>query len=114
MRGQGRCASANCDKQRFSGSADIPVHWQGTVAYRAGEMVIPDDVEPVAGQAAPEDDLIGEIARAAGPGVAAVGRSGEDRCMTRHQLDPSPLTRAHVFSRDLPPVLTVDPGDTIV
>jgi acetamidase/formamidase len=34
--------------------------------------------------------------------------------MTRHQLDPSPSTTADVFSRDLPPVLTVDPGDTIV
>ena len=34
--------------------------------------------------------------------------------MTRHQLEPSPSTTAHVFCRDLPPVLTVDPGDTIV
>ena len=34
--------------------------------------------------------------------------------MTRHQLDPSPSTTAHVFCRDLPPVLTVDPGDTIM
>jgi acetamidase/formamidase len=34
--------------------------------------------------------------------------------MTRHRLDPSPSTTADVFSRDLPPVLTVDPGDTIV
>jgi acetamidase/formamidase len=34
--------------------------------------------------------------------------------MTRWQLDPSPSTTADVFSRDLPPVLTVDPGDTIV
>jgi acyl-CoA synthetase (AMP-forming)/AMP-acid ligase II len=34
--------------------------------------------------------------------------------MTRHQLDPSPSTTACVFSRDLPPVLTVDPGDTVV
>src|SRR6266480_1082173 len=34
--------------------------------------------------------------------------------MTRHQLDPSPATTVNVFSRDLPPVLTVDPGDTIV
>jgi acetamidase/formamidase len=34
--------------------------------------------------------------------------------MTRHQLDPSPSTTADVFSRDLPPALTVDPGDTIV
>ena len=34
--------------------------------------------------------------------------------MTPHQLDPSPSTTADVFSRDLPPVLTVDPGDTIV
>jgi acetamidase/formamidase len=28
--------------------------------------------------------------------------------MPRHQLDPSPSTTADVFSRDLPPVLTVD------
>jgi len=34
--------------------------------------------------------------------------------MTRHQLDPAPSTTTDVFSRDLPPVLTVDPGDTIV
>jgi acetamidase/formamidase len=34
--------------------------------------------------------------------------------MSRHQLDPSPSTTVDVFSRDLPPVLTVDPGDTIV
>ena len=34
--------------------------------------------------------------------------------MTRHQLDPSPSTTVEVFSRDLPPALTVDPGDTIV
>ena len=34
--------------------------------------------------------------------------------MTRHQLDPSPSTTVDVFCRDLPPVLTVDPGDTIV
>jgi acetamidase/formamidase len=37
-----------------------------------------------------------------------------DRGMTCHQLDPSPSTTADVFSRDLPPVLTVDPRDTIV
>jgi acetamidase/formamidase len=46
-------------------------------------------------------------------GIVAVERSGEDRCMTRHQLDPSPSTTVHVFSRDLPPALTVDPGDTV-
>jgi acetamidase/formamidase len=34
--------------------------------------------------------------------------------MTGHRLDPSPSTTADVFCRDLPPVLTVDPGDTIV
>jgi acetamidase/formamidase len=34
--------------------------------------------------------------------------------MTRHQLDPSPSTTVDVFSRDLQPALTVDPGDTIV
>jgi acetamidase/formamidase len=34
--------------------------------------------------------------------------------MARHQLSPSPSTTVSVFSRDLPPVLTVDPGDTVV
>lgn len=34
--------------------------------------------------------------------------------MTLHRLDPSPSTTADVFSRDLPPVLTVDPGDTVL
>ena len=34
--------------------------------------------------------------------------------MTRHRLDPSPSTTVDVFSRDLPPVLTVDSGDAIV
>lgn len=34
--------------------------------------------------------------------------------MTGHRLDPSPSTTARAFSRDLPPVLTVDPGDTIL
>jgi acetamidase/formamidase len=34
--------------------------------------------------------------------------------MTEHQLEPAPETTADVFSRDRPPVLTVDPGDTIV
>ena len=34
--------------------------------------------------------------------------------MTRHQLDLSPSTTVDVFCRDLPPVLTVDPGDTVV
>ena len=34
--------------------------------------------------------------------------------MTGHQLDPSPSTTVDVFSRDLPPVLTVDPGDTVL
>jgi acetamidase/formamidase len=34
--------------------------------------------------------------------------------MARHQLDPAPSTTAQVFSRDLPPVLTVDPGDTVL
>jgi acetamidase/formamidase len=34
--------------------------------------------------------------------------------MTRHRLDPSPSTTVDVFSRDLPPVLTVDPGDAIM
>lgn len=34
--------------------------------------------------------------------------------MTHHQLDPSPQTTAEVFCRDLPAVLTVDPGDTVL
>ncbi|HEX5403943.1 MAG TPA: acetamidase/formamidase family protein [Pseudonocardiaceae bacterium] len=34
--------------------------------------------------------------------------------MAEHRLDPSPDTVTDVFSRDLPPVLTVDPGDTLV
>jgi acetamidase/formamidase len=34
--------------------------------------------------------------------------------MTRHQLDPSLSTTVDVFSRDLRPALTVDPGDMIV
>src|SRR6185312_15228851 len=46
--------------------------------------------------------------------IVALGQGGEDRCMTGHQLDPSPSTTVDVFSRDLPPVLTVDTGDTIV
>ncbi|HET9116893.1 MAG TPA: hypothetical protein VFN75_02260 [Pseudonocardiaceae bacterium] len=44
----------------------------------------------------------------------ALEQSGEGCCMTRHQLAPSPSTTVDVFSRDLPPVLTVGPGDTIV
>ncbi|MEV4759282.1 acetamidase/formamidase family protein [Micromonospora sp. NPDC049559] len=34
--------------------------------------------------------------------------------MARHRLDPAPGGVTDVFSRDLPPVLTVDPGDTVV
>jgi acetamidase/formamidase len=34
--------------------------------------------------------------------------------VTQHRLDPSPTTVTDVFSRDLPPVLEVDPGDSIV
>jgi len=34
--------------------------------------------------------------------------------MTEHQLEPTPSTTADAFSRDIPPVLTVDPGDTVV
>ncbi|SFI68973.1 Acetamidase/formamidase [Amycolatopsis sacchari] len=33
---------------------------------------------------------------------------------TTHRLDPTPTTTIDVFSRDTPPVLTVDPGDTVV
>ncbi len=34
--------------------------------------------------------------------------------MSKHRLDPGPATTAEVFDRDLHPVLTVDPGDTVV
>jgi acetamidase/formamidase len=34
--------------------------------------------------------------------------------MAEHRLDPTPETVTDVFSPDLPPVLTVDPGDTLV
>jgi len=34
--------------------------------------------------------------------------------MTGHRLDPTPATTAQVFSRELPPVLTVEPGDTVL
>jgi acetamidase/formamidase len=34
--------------------------------------------------------------------------------MSRHQLEPTPTTTTDVFSRDLQPVLTVDPGDTVL
>ena len=34
--------------------------------------------------------------------------------MALHRLDPAPDTVTDVFSRDLPPVLTIDPGDTVV
>lgn len=34
--------------------------------------------------------------------------------MTRHHLEPSPSTTVDVFCRDLPPVLTVEPGDTVL
>ncbi len=34
--------------------------------------------------------------------------------MTEHRLDPTPDTVVDVFDRDTPPVLTVDPGDTVV
>lgn len=34
--------------------------------------------------------------------------------MAEHRLDPTPATATDVFSPDLPPVLTVDPGDTLV
>jgi acetamidase/formamidase len=34
--------------------------------------------------------------------------------MTTHRLDPAPQTTADVFCRDHTPVLTVDPGDTVV
>jgi len=33
--------------------------------------------------------------------------------MSLHRLEPSPSTTTDVFSRDLAPVLTVDPGDTV-
>ena len=34
--------------------------------------------------------------------------------MTTYRLDPTPDTVVDVFSRDIPPVLTVDPGDRLV
>jgi acetamidase/formamidase len=34
--------------------------------------------------------------------------------MAVHHLDPTPETVTDVFSPDLPPVLTVDPGDTVI
>jgi len=33
--------------------------------------------------------------------------------MPHHVLEPGPDTATDVFSRDLPPVLTVEPGDTV-
>jgi len=34
--------------------------------------------------------------------------------MTRHHLDPAPHTVVDVFDKDTPPVLEVDPGDTVL
>jgi acetamidase/formamidase len=34
--------------------------------------------------------------------------------MTTHRLDPTPATTRAAFSREHPPVLTIDPGDTVV
>jgi acetamidase/formamidase len=34
--------------------------------------------------------------------------------MTTHRLDPTPATTRNVFSRDHLPVLSIDPGDTVV
>ena len=34
--------------------------------------------------------------------------------MSEHRLDPTPETTIDVFDRDTPPVLAVDPGDTVV
>jgi acetamidase/formamidase len=34
--------------------------------------------------------------------------------VAQHRLDPTPATISDVFSRELPPVLTVDPGDSVV
>ena len=33
--------------------------------------------------------------------------------MAVHRVEPSPATLHGHFSRDLPPVLTIDPGDTV-
>jgi acetamidase/formamidase len=46
--------------------------------------------------------------------IAALGQNGDDRCMTDHQLDPEQGTTSQVFSRELPPALTVEPGDTVL
>jgi acetamidase/formamidase len=34
--------------------------------------------------------------------------------MTTHHISPSPTTLHGTFSRDYPPVLTIDPGDTVI
>jgi acetamidase/formamidase len=34
--------------------------------------------------------------------------------VTTHTLDPAPQTTADVFSREHPPVLSIDPGDTVI
>ena len=34
--------------------------------------------------------------------------------MTSYRLEPAPGTTRDVFSRDHAPVLTVDPGDTVI
>src|SRR5215469_15408222 len=73
----------------------------------------------------PRSPLRHSPAATAGPSAPSTGsalRNGdsgsllreENRCMTRHRLDPSPSTTVDVFSRDLRPALTVDPGDVIV
>lgn len=41
-------------------------------------------------------------------------RTGAAGSRVIHRLDPSPDTVTDVFSRDLTPVLTIDPGDTLV
>lgn len=33
---------------------------------------------------------------------------------TAHTVAPAPATTVDVFSRDVPPILTVDPGDTVI
>jgi acetamidase/formamidase len=38
----------------------------------------------------------------------------QDHIMSLHHLEPSPSTTVDVFCRDLPPALTVEPGDSVL
>jgi hypothetical protein len=56
----------------------------------------------------------GAVAHAAAQAAVALEALRGDSPIPRHRLEPSPSTTVDVFSCDLPPVLTVDPGDTVV